>query len=106
MKKLPILALLAALLCTAGCVVPNGAPVYGQLVTMDVGNPVAVGDSDVQCTKTGVSSASGIIFFASGDASIQAAAAAGGITKIHHVDSKVFSVLGLYTKWETLVYGE
>ncbi len=41
-----------------------------------------------------------------GDASISAAMAEGGITKIHHVDSKVFQVLGLYAKYETIVYGE
>jgi len=106
MKILPVLMVLAALLFTAGCVSPNGAPVYGWLITSDVKGPIAVGDPNVQCEKTGTSECSGIIFFASGDASIDAAMKAGGITKVHHVDCKVFSVLGLYCKYETIVYGE
>jgi hypothetical protein len=106
MKMLPVLLLFACMLFAVGCVAPNGAPVYGWLITSDVQGPVAVGDPNVKAEKTGTSEASGIICFATGDASIQAAMTAGGITKIHHVDSKTFSVLGLYTKWETIVYGE
>lgn len=106
MKMIPVLLLLVSMLFAVGCVAPYGAPVYGWLITSDVQGPVAVGDPNVKPEKTGTSSCEGIIFFASGDASIQAAMAAGGITKVHHVDSKVFSVLGLYTKWETIVYGE
>jgi len=41
-----------------------------------------------------------------GDASIQAAMQNGGITKIHHVDYKVTSVLGVYATYTTVVYGE
>ena len=101
-----LLVAMFALTFTTGCVIPMGAPVYGGLITMDVKGPVAVGDPSAQCTKEGKAEASGIICFASGDASIDAAMKEGGITKIHHVDCKVFSVLGLYTKWETIVYGE
>lgn len=43
---------------------------------------------------------------ATGDASISAAAAAGGITKIHHVDYHAWSVLGILAKFTTHVYGE
>jgi hypothetical protein len=107
MKKFALLlvALFAVTLMT-GCVAPFGAPVYGGLITSDVKGPIAVGDPTAQCTKEGKAEATGIILFASGDASIDAAMKEGGITKIHHVDCKVFSVLGLYTKWETIVYGE
>ncbi|MBQ5387852.1 MAG: hypothetical protein IIU55_02075, partial [Paludibacteraceae bacterium] len=41
-----------------------------------------------------------------GDAGIQKAAKQAGITKISHVDKKVFSVLGLFTKVTYTVYGE
>ena len=41
-----------------------------------------------------------------GDASIEAAAKAGGITKIHHVDFKSHSVIGIYAEFTTIVYGE
>lgn len=43
---------------------------------------------------------------ATGDASIEAAAKAGGITKIHHVDFENFSILGIYATFTTVVYGD
>ena len=43
---------------------------------------------------------------ATGDSSIATAMANGGITKIHHVDCKIMSVLGVYAKYTTVVYGE
>ena len=107
MRKYSVLfaaALMVAFL--AGCVAPYGAPVYGGLVTSDVQGPVALGDNSVQCIKTGVAQSTGIILIAMGDASIKKAMENGGITKIHHVDCKVLSVLNLYTKYETIVYGE
>ena len=48
----------------------------------------------------------GIICFATGDSSIKAAAANGGITKISHVDYHTTSVLGLWAKTTVMVYGE
>ena len=30
----------------------------------------------------------------------------GNITKVHHVDSETFSVLGVYARYKTIVYGE
>jgi hypothetical protein len=56
--------------------------------------------------KVGTSESKAIICFATGDSSIQTACKNGGITKIHHVDSKVFQVLGLYARYTTVVYGE
>ena len=79
-----LVAGLGALLLT-GCVMPTGAPVSAGLITMDVMGPVAVGDPGADCTKMGRSEATGIIIFASGDASIDAAMKNGGINKIHHV---------------------
>jgi hypothetical protein len=106
MRNLVILLVLGvAVSLLSGCVMPQ-TPVYGGLVTMDVAGPVAVGDPSVDCTKEGRAEATGIIFFSQGDASISAAMKAGGITKIHHVDCKTFSVLGLFAKYETIVYGE
>ena len=92
--------------CLSGCVMPMNTPVYGGLITSDVQGPVAVGDNGVKCEKTGIAEATGIILFSSGDASISAAMKNGGITKIHHVDCKTFSVLGLYARYTTIVHGE
>ncbi|MDE7382033.1 MAG: TRL-like family protein [Muribaculaceae bacterium] len=41
-----------------------------------------------------------------GDASIQSAANSAGIKKVSHVDAKKTSVLGLFGKYQVLVYGE
>jgi hypothetical protein len=71
----------------------------------DVSGPVAIGSAG-SSSKVGEASSEAIICVATGDSSIKAAAANGGITKIHHVDYHVKSVLGLYTKHTTTVYGE
>jgi hypothetical protein len=41
-----------------------------------------------------------------GDASIQSAMKSGGITKIHHVDCHVYSIMGIFCQVTMLVYGE
>ena len=57
-------------------------------------------------SKKGVATSEGIICVATGDSSIQAACANGGITKIHHVDYHVTNVLGIYCETVVKVYGE
>lgn len=58
-------------------------------------------------SKSGTASCSSILgMVATGDASITAAMRNGGITKIHHVDYNSTSILGLYAKMTTTVYGE
>ena len=86
-----------------GCVGTNG-PVAGSIYT-DVWGPDSGGDS-TGSSKMGEASASGILGFASGDASIKTAAANGGITKIQHVDHHTESILGVWAKSTTVVYGE
>jgi hypothetical protein len=66
---------------------------------------VAVGSAN-GFSKIGTAESTAIICFATGDSSIRKAMENGGITRIHHVDAKVFSVLGLYAKYTTVVYGE
>jgi hypothetical protein len=43
---------------------------------------------------------------AQGDASVAKAAQAGGITTIRHIDYQLFSVLGVYARFVTVVYGD
>ncbi len=76
----------------------------GSLYT-DLKGPVAVGDA-AGSSKTGTAKATAIIGIATGDASIATAMANGGITKIHHVDTHVTNILGIYATYETVVYGE
>lgn len=58
-------------------------------------------------SKRGEATATGILGLVStGDASIQTAAKNAGITKISHVDTKKKSILGVVSKYTTIVYGE
>jgi hypothetical protein len=41
-----------------------------------------------------------------GDASLDTAMKNGGITKVHHVDCRYQVILGLYSKFTLVVYGE
>ncbi len=100
------LVLFAAMGTASGCALPQLSPVYGGLITNEVKGPVGGVDNSVKPEKTGVAQAKSIVFFADGDASITAAMANGGITKVHHVDSEVFSILGIYAVHKTIVYGE
>ena len=117
MKKLSISVLLSsiAVMLLTGCtaVGPSyggGTPVAGwaytdtQAPSQQLHAPI---DASAQPSKVGESSASGILGVVGvGDASLEAAMKNGGITKIHHVDHKVLSILCLYVKYTTLVYGE
>jgi hypothetical protein len=89
-----------------GCVGPMGVVGgVGAGIYTDVSGPIcATGNSGG--SKVGEATATGIICFATGDASIKTAAANGGITKIQHVDYHTTSVLGLYAKTTVMVYGE
>ena len=97
-----ILAVTCAVLLT-GCVMGH-APVTAG-ITLNERGPVAAGSAAGQ-SKVGRATAVGIVVFAHGDASISAAMANGGITRIHHVDHETFNILGLYAKYTTIVYGE
>lgn len=58
-------------------------------------------------TKTGTASAENILgLIATGDASIQAAAAAGNIKTINHADYELQNILGVYSKTTVIVYGD
>jgi hypothetical protein len=95
-----------AIVFMTGCAVtgPIQGGTYGMLFTQ-TDAAVAVGTAN-GAEKVGTAESTAIICFATGDSSISKAMANGGITKIHHVDCKVFSVLGLYAKYTTVVYGE
>jgi hypothetical protein len=102
MVKSLVLALSCAALMT-GCALANG-PVFAP-VTFNMKGPVSTGPATTS-PKTGRADAFGIVMFATGDASISAAASNGGITRIHHVDFETMSILGIYAKYTTIVYGE
>lgn len=104
MKKLMVVASLAAL--ASGCVMvgPSNAD---SALTLDVQSPdTRFIDNSVKPVKKGTATASGIICFTEGDASLKAAMENGGITKIHHVDYKVKNILGIVGSTTTIVWGE
>ena len=88
----------------SGCAMVK-APVNGGWYTNLQASEGAT--SNVGASKIGEASCTSILgLIATGDASIDAAAKAAGITKIHHVDYKAESLLGIYSKYTVVVYGE
>ncbi len=104
MKKLLFGAVLAA--AASGCVMVGKTNAAAPL-TLDVQSPdMSFVDNSVKPEKKGIATASGIILFVDGDASLKAAMENGGIKKIHHVDYKVKNILGIVGSTTTIVWGE
>jgi hypothetical protein len=103
-RRLSLLALVAAVAVMAGCVMPYRATIAAPV--MKTSSAIAVGDTTAGTSKTGTATCEGIVFFAYGDASISAAMEQGHITRIHHVDSEEISVLGVYAKQTIKVVGD
>lgn len=99
-----LVTLLVGTLLLTGCAQVR-TPVTGMLYT-DVKAPVAVtGNSG--STKVGTAEARSILgLVATGDASVETAAKAAGITKVHHVDAHATSILGIIATYKLFVYGE
>jgi hypothetical protein len=105
MMKRALAAVFVGLFAAAsftGCTVVS--PMNGGIYT-DLTGPVAVG-SATGASKKGEAKATSIVGVALGDASIETAMKNGGITKVHHVDTKVKNILGVYAEYTTIVYGE
>ena len=104
MKRLFAVTGVIALLGLSGCQ-PVASPLMGWLY-----NDTKYGDMATTATaapKEGKACASTILgAWATGDASIQAAKAAGGITEVSYVDHTAHSVLGIIAEWCTIVKGK
>ena len=105
MKRLMLFATALGLaVCLAGCV---GAPVVPPLgiIYTDINAPLnlrgEMGSRRGEATVTAW-------FFAisTGDASVKAAAAAGGISNVKHVDYDFYNFLGVYQRFTTVAYGD
>ena len=100
-----IIALAAFAALTSGCAMSNSTPVTGFAYSGTQGATAAT--SNTVGSKTGQSCATSYVGVVGlGDASIAAAAKAGGITTISTVDSDNFAVIGVYAKNCTVVTGE
>jgi hypothetical protein len=108
MKNIAMLVALgaAAVSVIPGCAIATGGQGYltGSIYSgYKMGGAVGSGTG----TKTGEACASSILgVFASGDASIAAAKAAGGITQVAHIDHSVTSILGIYASSCTIAVGQ
>jgi hypothetical protein len=92
-----------SLLVFAGCATPF--PI-GSIYT-DLTFPIVATSNGSPSPKVGTAECKSILcLVAIGDASIAAAKKNGGITKVHHVDWKAESVLGIVGKYKVVVYGD
>jgi hypothetical protein len=97
----------ALMLVTAsGCAIASGGNSFASgFVYSSYKSPGQVGTA--AASKTGEACLSSILgVVATGDASIESAKKAGGITQIAHVDHEQFGVLGVYATSCTIVYGQ
>jgi TRL-like protein family len=104
--KTTLVAAALALLALNGCAVATGGNgfAYGWAYS-GYKSPGQVGTG--ADTKTGEACNSSIFgLVATGDASIETAKKAGGITQIAHIDHEQFSVLGVYATSCTIVHGQ
>lgn len=104
MKKLLVLAALATM--ASGCVMVGPSNASAPIM-LNVSSPdMSFVDNSVKPAKKGIATATGIICFTEGDASLKAAMEQGGITKVHHVDYTVKSIFGIVASTTTVVWGE
>ncbi len=104
--KLNLLTVALVALGTSGCAIAVGGNgfAFGAIYS-GYKSPGQVGTA--QPAKIGEACASSILgWIATGDASIEEAKRAGGITQIAHVDHEQFSVLGVYATTCTIVHGQ
>ena len=105
MKKILLVAAAGvAIAVSTGCAVLSNGPI---LAPLDVGTTSGeYYDASVRNMKTGRATVTGILIFTQGDASVRAAMANAGITKIHRIERETKSILGVFATYTTVVYGE
>ena len=107
MKKIIAVTILLSLILIFhnGCAAVVQSPVTGFVYT-NLKYGLEVG-TNAKSTKVGTAECKSFLgIVATGDASIKAACQNAGITKIHHVDVQVKSILGFFATYTIIVYGE
>ena len=101
MKKtiLSIACAVAIALGMSSCAAMGNGMLYNDTVEPNQVTANALG------SKVGQAQIVNIVGVALGDAGIQKAAKEAGITKVSHVDKKVWSILGVYSVTTYTVYG-
>lgn len=104
MRRFLGLAVLLGAGLVSGCATV-ASPVQGAWFTgVEWGTQVPAGSPGSRSGEASCQTILGLI--ATGDASVEAAARNGGISKVMTVDHKSFSVMGVYGKFTTKVTGE
>lgn len=104
MKKISfiVLVLFVAVMLN-GCATPYP---MGMIYT-EIKAPVGAGEGSLNYSKVGTSKATSVLgLVATGDCSIKAAAANGGIKNIKYVDYDAKNILGIFGEYTTTVYGD
>lgn len=102
--KIIIVGYAATLLALSGCAMVQG-PVMGAWYT-DVKGPITATGQPSKGDRSGEACATSILgLIATGDASIETARKNAGVTKVTAVDMTGSSILGIYAKYCTVVYG-
>ena len=106
-KSLTLTAVVASVALLSGCGIVRNETVAGSCY-LDVTQPHRESiTTNAGASKKGTAEAKTILgWFGTGDCSINAAAKAGGITKISYVDYHATQVLGIIGSYQTIVYGE
>jgi len=104
--KMKLVAVVLALGGLNGCAMAAGGNAHAMgTIYSGYKSPGNIGTA--AAGKTGEACISSILgAVATGDASIEAAKKAGGITQVAHVDHEQFSVLGVYATSCTIVHGQ
>ena len=106
MDKILVVMIVTALTFLGGCIAAPVVPPIGIIYTQ-MGAPLKLTGPHQSSSKRGESSVTAILGMVStGDGSIAAAARAGGISSVNHVDYKFRNVIGIYQKYTTVVYGD
>lgn len=96
-------ALSLTALLSSGCATPVPVGIIYTRIT----TPVTVSTGEMTYSKVGEAKCTSLFFlFASGNASIQEACRASGITKVKYVNYKANNFFGIYGSYTTVVYGE
>lgn len=101
--RLSLAAIALVGLSLSGCQIV-ASPMLGGIYNETKYGDVAT--DEASATKEGKACGTSILgWVATGDASIQAAKAAGGITKVASVDHSAKNILGIFGEWCTIVRG-
>jgi hypothetical protein len=104
-KTATLLVALLLAIGVGGCVAAPVVPPLGMVYT-EFDAPLSLGGGEVG-SKRGESSVTAIFGLVStGDASVKAAARAGGISQVKRVDYEFYNFLGVYQRFTTVAHGD